>query len=341
MEPGHRRDALRQLRGAGRGALAQVPGVREARVNLATERASVVVDPARVDVDRLAEAVARAGYSARRAEFEPGMGAEALRRERAEQVAYWRRRLVVGVALAVPLVVLGYAPMLAPCAWGHAAWVAWVMFALAAVLQAYLGGPYLKGAWRRLKQGSSNMDTLIALGTSTAFGFSVVQLLVGHAGPSRFLWGAAGVAIAVAISVAGAVLFGDPPRFAEGQSPGEPIETLRVAPGPMHHNIPCVGQVALGLDEDLEAGATSGWHARSLRRAWSAGRPRPSKSLGAGRCYQGICPYSSSTLPMTVTNVPSLAVPNLVAHPTRASRVLSDVQPSGSRSAASGWNRLI
>jgi P-type Cu+ transporter len=205
------------------GALAQVPGVREARVNLATERASVVVDPARVDVDRLAEAVARAGYSARRAELEAGMGAEALRRERAEQVAYWRRRLVVGVALAVPLVVLGYAPMLAPRAWGHAAWVAWVMLALAAVLQAYLGGPYLKGAWRRLKQGSSNMDTLIALGTSTAFGFSVVQLLAGHAGPSRFLWGAAGVAIAVAISLAGAVLFGDPPRFAEGRSSGEPI----------------------------------------------------------------------------------------------------------------------
>src|ERR1700682_5980385 len=100
--------------------------------------------------------------------------------------AYWRRRLVVGVALAVPLVVLGYAPMLAPRAWGHAAWVAWVMFVLAAVLQAYLGGPYLKGAWRRLKQGSSNMDTLIALGTSTAFGFSVGQLLLGHPGPRRF-----------------------------------------------------------------------------------------------------------------------------------------------------------
>ena len=132
------------------------------------------------------------------------------------------------------------------------------MFALAAVLQAYLGGPYLKGAWRRLKQGSSNMDTLIALGTSTAFGFSVVQLLVGHAGPSRFLWGAAGVAIAVAISVAGAVLFGDPPRFAEGRSSGEPMNTLRVAPGPMHHNIPCVGQVALGLDEDLEAARRPG-----------------------------------------------------------------------------------
>ena len=137
--------------------------------------------------------------------------------------AYWCRRLVVGVALAVPLVVLGYAPMLCP-AWGHAAWVAWVMFVLAAVLQAYLGGPYLKGAWETTQAGSSNMDTLIALGTSTAFGFSVVQLLVGHAGPSRFLWGAAGVAIAIAIGVAGAVLFGDPPRFAEDQSPGEPMK---------------------------------------------------------------------------------------------------------------------
>src|SRR5579883_3162307 len=47
------------------GALAGVPGVREASVNLATERASVVVDPARVNVDRLSEAVARAGYSAK------------------------------------------------------------------------------------------------------------------------------------------------------------------------------------------------------------------------------------------------------------------------------------
>ena len=42
-------------------------------------------------------------------------------------------------------------------------------------LQVYLGGPYLRGAWDRLRQGSSNMDTLIALGTSTAFGYSLAQ----------------------------------------------------------------------------------------------------------------------------------------------------------------------
>jgi P-type Cu+ transporter len=168
------------------GALASVPGVREARVNLATERASVVVDPEAVDEAKLAEAVARAGYSARRAELDLAAGAEALRRERAEQISFWRNRIIVGVALAVPLVVLGYGPMLAPAAFCHAAWVSWVMFALAGVMQAYLGGPYLKGAWERLMQGSSNMDTLIALGTSTAFGYSVVQLALGHAHQAHF-----------------------------------------------------------------------------------------------------------------------------------------------------------
>ncbi|MEJ7636976.1 MAG: HAD-IC family P-type ATPase, partial [Singulisphaera sp.] len=160
--------------------------VSEARVNLATERASVVVDPRRVDVESLAAAVAAAGYSARRAELEPGAGAEALRSERAEHVASWRNRLVVGVVLTVPLIVLGYGPMLAPSTFGHAAWVGWSMFALATVLQVYLGGPYLRGAWERLRQGSSNMDTLIALGTATAYGYSVAQLLIGQAHRAHF-----------------------------------------------------------------------------------------------------------------------------------------------------------
>src|SRR4051794_2306286 len=69
------------------GALSGVPGVSEARVNLATERASVVVDPRRVDEGQLAGAVAASGYTARRAELGLGEGADALRRERAEHVA--------------------------------------------------------------------------------------------------------------------------------------------------------------------------------------------------------------------------------------------------------------
>ena len=168
------------------GALAGVPGVEQARVNLATERVRVVVDPGRVAIEDLAVAVGRAGYEARREEIDPAEGAAALRRERAERVAYWWNRLVVGTALTVPLVVLGYAPMVAPTAFAHAAWVGWAMLALAAPLQVYLGGPYLKGAWDRLRQGSSNMDTLIALGTTAAFGYSLYQLLAGHAHEAHY-----------------------------------------------------------------------------------------------------------------------------------------------------------
>jgi Cu+-exporting ATPase len=161
-------------------ALIGVPGVEGARVNLATERAGVRLDPSKVGEAQIAEAVARAGYSARRAELVVGEGADSLRRERVEQVNYWRKRLIVGVALTIPLVVLGYAPLLSPLAARHATGIGWAMFGLAAVLQAYLGGPYYRGAWERLKQRSSNMDTLIALGSSTAFGTSLVRLLLGH-----------------------------------------------------------------------------------------------------------------------------------------------------------------
>ncbi len=168
------------------GALASVPGVKEARVNLATERASVILDPGRVREELLAEAVAKAGYSARRAEIDASQGAEALRRERAEQVSYWRNRLVVGIALTIPLAILGLGPMLAPGLFGHGAWIGWAMFALATPLQVYLGGPYLVGAWQRLKQGSSNMDTLIALGSFSAYSYSLYHLLAGHAHQAHF-----------------------------------------------------------------------------------------------------------------------------------------------------------
>ncbi len=160
-------------------ALGTVPGVKEARVNLATERASLLVDPQTIREEQLAEVVARAGYSARRAEYDPMQGAESLRNERAEHVAFWRNRLIVGIALTVPLAILGLGPMLIPALFGHAAWIGWAMLVLATPLQLYLGAPFYLGAWQRLKQASSNMDTLIALGSSTAFAYSLYDLLAG------------------------------------------------------------------------------------------------------------------------------------------------------------------
>ena len=161
-------------------ALTGIPGVREARVNLATDRARIVVEPDRFDESAIGRAVADAGYGARLADTDPARAAEAMHHEHEESVAYWRRRAIVGVALTLPLLVLGLGPMLPGMTRGHGPWVGWAMLVPAAVLQAYLGGPYIQGAIARLRQGSTNMDTLIALGTSTAFGYSLYHLLAGQ-----------------------------------------------------------------------------------------------------------------------------------------------------------------
>ena len=163
-------------------ALKSVPGVIDARVNLATDRARVIVHHGRVKFHEVAEAVARAGYSAKLARED---GVESLRRDRAAQILAWKNRLIVGVVLTIPLVGLGLVSM----SGGHGgmpAWIGWTMLWPAAVLQVYLGGPYLLGAWRRLRQGSANMDTLIALGTLSAFGYSLTGLLSGRMHDAHF-----------------------------------------------------------------------------------------------------------------------------------------------------------
>lgn len=162
-------------------ALNAVPGVTDARVNIATDSARIHVR-GQVEFAEISASVARAGYSVKRA----AEGVEPLRQERAEGVKRWRDRLVVGVILTIPLIVLGVGPMVAPHAFGHAPWISWVMLGLAAVLQVYLGGPYIAGAWARLRQGSTNMDTLIALGTTAAFGYSLAGLLAGRSHDAHF-----------------------------------------------------------------------------------------------------------------------------------------------------------
>ena len=257
-------------------ALAAVPGVRDARVNLATERATVVVDPGQIDAGLLASSVSRAGYTARRDTLSFGArAAEQLRSERNEQIAFWRRRLVVGLGVTVPLVLIGLASMLLP-ALGHAAWAGWFMFALAAVLQVYLGGPYVKGAWQRLMQGSSSMDTLIALGTSTAFLYSAFHLLRGNLHQAHFFMdagviltlitlgkflevrsrGTAGEAIERLLDLAPATarLIRDGKEFDVPQSEVRHGDRVRIRPG---DTIPVDGDVVEGsssVDESMLTG---------------------------------------------------------------------------------------
>ena len=70
-------------------------------------------------------------------------------------------------------------------------WFRWFAFALAGVVQIACGAPFYRGAWNQLKVGSSNMDTLVALGSTTAFGYSAWALLSGAGGHLYFMEAAA------------------------------------------------------------------------------------------------------------------------------------------------------
>jgi Cu+-exporting ATPase len=150
------------------GALASVPGVERARANLATEQASVVFDSARASVAELEKAVAAAGYQASLANLD-ALGSSLTQRLERERSA-WLRRVVVGALLLTPLVI-GHLAGIESLATG------WLALLLASVLQFYVGWPFYTGAWQRLRHGSTNMDTLVALGTTAAYGAGVATFV--------------------------------------------------------------------------------------------------------------------------------------------------------------------
>jgi heavy metal translocating P-type ATPase len=151
--------------------LSRQEGVGEARVNFATRHATVTYDETATDLGRLEEAVARLGYQAMPLErADEGAGEQKLERER--ELRDWRIRAALSLPLATAVVVLVYG-------FGDEAWARWLALALTAPIQFVAGWPILVGAWSRARRLEANMDTLIALGTLTAFTFSVAHLFTG------------------------------------------------------------------------------------------------------------------------------------------------------------------
>ena len=147
-------------------ALLKVPGVMGASVNLATERASVQA-LSTVSVSDLEAAVDRAGYKAKRVDA-------AKPAPEASRPQWWP--VAVGAALTLPLV----APMLLQPFGIHWMLNGWLQLALATPVQFWLGWRFYRAGWKALRAGTGNMDLLVALGTSAAFGLSL-YLLFKHA----------------------------------------------------------------------------------------------------------------------------------------------------------------
>ena len=149
-------------------ALRAVPGVLDASVNLATERA-VIRTAGRADTASLVQAVERAGYTAT-----PGAG-EQPAVSGADAVARDAWQIGIAIALTLPLVV----PMAAELFGAHLMLPGWAQLLLATPVQFWIGARFYRAAWKALLARTGNMDLLVALGTSAAYGLSVFEWLGG------------------------------------------------------------------------------------------------------------------------------------------------------------------
>lgn len=163
-------------------ALAAVPGVLKASVNLATEKATVEVLSA-ATVGRLTAAVAEAGYAAKPTSAEPQ---EASPRRIPE---WWP--VAVSAVLTLPLV----APMLVQLFGVDWMLGGWTQLALATPVQFWLGWRFYRAGWKALRARAGNMDLLVSLGTSAAYGLSVYLLLQGGGGHAHYLYFEASAAV--------------------------------------------------------------------------------------------------------------------------------------------------
>ena len=159
-------------------AIQKVPGVHSANVSLDTHHASVRWLPdANHDVSALLNAITEEGFGAELAE------AHQTRNGHTEgRLNGWQLNLWLGVAGTLPLMVGEWVFHL-----GMTEWFRWFSFGLAAVVQIFAGAQFYRGAWGQLKVGSSNMDTLVALGSTTAFAYSAWALLSGYPGHLYFM----------------------------------------------------------------------------------------------------------------------------------------------------------
>ena len=161
-------------------ALARVPGVVEASVSLPGERAVLKVVPGAVSSEALREAVEGVGYQMEEvaADDEADREEERAARREAETRTLFRK-FWVGAALSVPILLLGHHEWV-PGLRGLDHEAVRALWALSGVLtlpiMLWVGGQFFTGAWAALKRGQSNMDTLVALGTGSAFLYSVAAV---------------------------------------------------------------------------------------------------------------------------------------------------------------------
>jgi P-type Cu+ transporter len=162
-------------------ALLAVPGVKDGSVNFGVEQATVTYDAQQVTVQELQNAVAEAGYSAQPLQ-EQGFDDGAEQRARQAASRALTQKVWVGGIIST-ILVFGSLPMMTGLSvpfiltWLHNAWFQAV---LAAPVQFWVGRSFYVNGWKALKRRAATMDTLIVLGTSAAYFYSLLVTIAPH-----------------------------------------------------------------------------------------------------------------------------------------------------------------
>ena len=208
-------------------ALQDANGVVEASVNLATERARVRY-AAGTDVEALYETVRKTGYDV--VEAAEGGAGDAEDEARARDRGRLRRRLLWAVALTLPLFLLEMVPMLVPGGMAlvdglvpmQTRWL--VAFVLASAVQFGPGWRFYRAGWAAARHGSPDMNTLVALGTTAAYGYSVVATFL----PGVLPEGAVHVYYEASATIITLILLG---KWFEARAKGQTSDAVRALLG--------------------------------------------------------------------------------------------------------------
>ncbi|KKR84859.1 MAG: Heavy metal translocating P-type ATPase [Candidatus Uhrbacteria bacterium GW2011_GWA2_41_10] len=171
-------------------SIKKMPGIVDAQVSFATEKAHVTFDPRQIDEEAIIAQIKKTGYEAKIAE-KANPDEDRLRRHQEIQ-SYWRKFLI-GAVLSLPMLFFMFLDFLLflPGRTSLLPWVGIVSFVLATPVQIFLGTGFYKGMWSSLRMRTFNMDSLIAIGTSAAFIYSVVNFIM-YAVTNNSLLGVAG-----------------------------------------------------------------------------------------------------------------------------------------------------
>ena len=152
-------------------ALQKLPGVHSVSVNVSAERASLRwISAKQKDIPAALSAVAQAGFVG------------CVITDGNAPTSHWHWPLLVSLTVTACLMVGQWGLQLA-----ETPWFQWLSFILGTGVQVFCGAPFYRGAWRQIKVGQSNMDALVALGSTTAFGYSAWALCSGAGGHVFFL----------------------------------------------------------------------------------------------------------------------------------------------------------